>query len=161
MSNKANASGRKLVAKNRKAYHDYLIFDTYEAGIALTGSEIKSVRANQVSLRDGYALIREGEVWLENVHIAPYNQANQENHEPRRTRKLLLHRREINRLDGKLREKGLTLIPLSMYLKNNRAKVELGLAKGKRQYDKRVALKEKEARRQIDRSMGRNRKGYD
>ncbi len=153
-------SGRKIVSKNRKAYHDYLILDTYEAGIALTGSEIKSVRANQVSLRDGYALIRDGEVWLENVHIAPYNQANRENHEPRRSRKLLLHRREINRLTGKLREKGLTLIPLSMYLKNSRAKVELGLAKGKRQYDKRVALKEKEARRQIDRSMSRSRKSY-
>ncbi|HHJ06517.1 MAG TPA: SsrA-binding protein SmpB [Anaerolineae bacterium] len=153
-------SGRKIISKNRKAYHDYLILDTYEAGIALTGSEIKSIRANQVSLRDGYALIRDGEVWLENVHIAPYNQANRENHEPRRSRKLLLHRREINRLTGKLREKGLTLIPLSMYLKNSRAKVELGLAKGKRQYDKRVALKEKEARRQIDRSMGQSRKGY-
>ncbi len=161
MSKKVDASGRKLVARNRKACHDYLILDTYEAGIALTGSEIKSVRANQVSLRDGYALIRGGEVWLENVHIAPYNQANRENHEPRRSRKLLLHRREINRLTGKLREKGLTLIPLSMYLKNSRAKVELGLAKGKRQYDKRVTLKEKEARRQIDRSLGRSRKGYD
>jgi len=119
-------SGRKIISKNRKAYHDYLILDTYEAGIALTGSEIKSARANQVSLRDGYALIREGEVWLENVHIAPYNQANRENHEPRRSRKLLLHRREINRLTGKLREKGLTLIPLSMYLKNSRAKRSAG-----------------------------------
>jgi SsrA-binding protein len=160
MSKKTGAPGRKIVSKNRKAYHDYLILDTYEAGIALTGSEIKSVRANQVSLRDGYALIRDGEVWLENVHIAPYNQANRENHEPRRSRKLLLHRREINRLTGKLREKGFTLIPLSMYLKNSRAKIELGLARGKRQYDKRVALKEKEARRQIDRSMGRRHKGY-
>ena len=160
MSKKTGAPGRKIVSKNRKAYHDYLILDTYEAGIALTGSEIKSVRANQVSLRDGYALIRDGEVWLENVHIAPYNQANRENHEPRRSRKLLLHRREINRLTGKLREKGFTLIPLSMYLKNSRAKIELGLARGKRRYDKRVALKEKEARRQIDRSMGRRHKGY-
>ena len=160
MSKKTGASGVKIVSKNRKAWHDYHILDTYEAGIALTGSEIKSVRANQVSLRDGYALVRNGEIWLENVHIAPYNQANRENHEPRRPRKLLLHRREINRLTGKLREKGLTLIPLSMYLKNSRAKVELGLAKGKRQYDKRVALKEKEARRQIDRSMGQRHKGY-
>ncbi len=160
MSKKPKASGRKPVARNRKAYHDYLILDTYEAGIVLTGSEIKSVRANQVSLRDGYALIRDGEVWLENVHIAPYNQANRENHEPRRSRKLLLHRREINRLTGKLREKGFTLIPLSMYLKNSRAKIELGLARGKRQYDKRVALKEKEARRQIDRSMGQRHKRY-
>ena len=160
MSKKTGAPGRKIVSKNRKAYHDYLILDTCEAGIAPTGSEIKSVRANQVSLRDGYALIRDGEVWLENVHIAPYNQANRENHEPRRSRKLLLHRREINRLTGKLREKGFTLIPLSMYLKNSRAKIELGLARGKRQYDKRVALKEKEARRQIDRSMGRRHKGY-
>ncbi|HFB52237.1 MAG TPA: SsrA-binding protein SmpB, partial [Anaerolineae bacterium] len=117
-------SGIKIVATNRKAYHDYHILDTYEAGIVLTGSEIKSIRAGQISLRDGYATVQDDEVWLMNVHIAPYHQANRENHEPRRTRKLLLHRREINRLIGKLREKGLTLIPLKVYLKNNRAKVE-------------------------------------
>ena len=151
-------SGIKIVATNRKAYHDYHILDTYEAGIVLTGSEIKSIRAGQVSLRDGYATVQDDEVWLMNVHIAPYHQANRENHEPRRTRKLLLHRREINRLTGKLREKGLTLIPLKVYLKNNRAKVELGLAMGKKQYDKRAALKEKESRRQIARALGRRNK---
>lgn len=153
-----NQSGIKLVATNRKAYHDYHILDTFEAGMVLTGSEIKSIRAGQISLRDGYATIQDDEVWLMNVHIAPYHQANRENHEPRRTRKLLLHRREINRLIGKLREKGLTLIPLKVYLKNNRAKVELGLAVGKKQYDKRAALKEKESRRQIDRALGRRNK---
>lgn len=151
-------SGIKIVATNRKAYHDYHILDTYEAGIVLTGSEIKSIRAGQISLRDGYATVQDDEVWLMNVHIAPYHQANRENHEPRRTRKLLLHRREINRLIGKLREKGLTLIPLKVYLKNNRAKVELGLAMGKKQYDKRAALKEKESRRQIARALGRRNK---
>ncbi len=154
-------SGIKIIAKNKKAFHDYHIFDTIEAGIVLTGSEIKSIRAGQVNLRDGYATIQDGEVWLMNVHIAPYNQANRENHEPRRTRKLLLHRREINRLLGKLQEKGLTLIPLKLYLKNSRAKVELGLARGKKLYDKRAALKEKESRRQIARVVGRRGKGYE
>jgi len=154
-------SGIKIIATNRKAYHDYHILDTFEAGMVLTGSEIKSIRAGQISLRDGYATIQDDEIWLMNVHIAPYHQANRENHEPRRTRKLLLHRREINRLIGKLREKGLTLIPLKVYLKNNRAKVELGLAVGKKQYDKRAALKEKESRRQINRALGRRNKGYE
>ncbi len=154
-------SGIKIIAKNKKAFHDYHIFDTLEAGIVLTGSEIKSIRAGQVNLRDGYATIQDGEVWLMNVHIAPYNQANRENHEPRRTRKLLLHRREINRLLGKLQEKGLTLIPLKLYLKNSRAKVELGLARGKKLYDKRASLKEKESRRQIARVVGRRSKGYE
>lgn len=154
-------SGIKIIAKNKKAFHDYHIFDTIEAGIVLTGSEIKSIRAGQVNLRDGYATIQDGEVWLMNVHIAPYNQANRENHEPRRTRKLLLHRREINRLLGKLQEKGLTLIPLKLYLKNSRAKVELGLARGKKLYDKRATLKEKESRRQIARVVGRRSKGYE
>jgi len=160
MANKPT-SGIKIIAKNRKAYHDYHILDTFEAGIVLLGSEIKSVRAAQVSLKDGYATIISDEIWLMNVHIAPYNQASIENHEPRRTRKLLLHRREINRLIGKLQEKGLTLIPLKMYLSHNRAKVELGLAQGKRQYDKRATLKEKESQRQIDSALGRRNKGYE
>lgn len=157
----AIATGIKIIANNRKARHDYAILDTYEAGIVLTGSEIKSIRAGQVNLRDGYAAVRDNEVWLENTHISPYNQASISNHEPRRSRKLLMHRREINRLLGKLQEKGLTLIPLRLYLKDNRAKVELGLGRGKRQYDKRATLKEKEARRQIDRAVGRSQKGYD
>jgi len=154
-------NGIKVIANNRKARHEYMILDTYEAGLVLTGSEIKSVRAGQVNLGDGYATVRDHELWLENTHIAPYDQASIVNHEPRRTRKLLLHRREINRLIGKLQEKGLTLVPLRLYLKNNRAKVELGLARGKRQYDKRATLKQKDAQRQIDRALGRREKGYD
>jgi SsrA-binding protein len=151
----------KVIATNRKARHDYLIEDTFEAGIVLTGSEIKSVRAGQINLRDGYAAIREGELWLLNAHIAPYHQASYENHEPRRERKLLMHRREINRLSGKLQEKGLTLIPLQVYLKNSRAKVELGLARGKKLHDKRESLRERDDRRQIARALGRRQKGVE
>jgi SsrA-binding protein len=153
-------SSIKIVATNRKARHDYLIEDTFEAGMALTGSEIKSVRAGQVNLRDSFATVRNGEVWLINAHIAPYQQASYENHEPKRERKLLLHRREINRLTGKLHEQGLTLVPLKIYLKNSRAKVELGLGRGKKQYDKRQALRERDDRRQIDRALGRGQKGW-
>ena len=151
----------KVIATNRKARHDYLIEDTIEAGLVLTGSEIKSIRAGQVNLRDSYATVREGEVWLVNVHIAPYKQASFQNHEPRRDRKLLLHRREINRLTGKLQEKGLTLVPLQLYLKNSRAKVELGLARGKKSYDKRQSLRERDDRRQMARAMGRRQKGVE
>lgn len=149
----------KVVASNRKARHDYHIEDTVEAGIMLTGSEIKSIRAGQVNLRDGFAAIRNGEAWLLNVHIAPYHQASYTNHEPRRDRKLLLHRREINRLTGKLQEKGLTLVPLQIYLKNSRAKVELGLARGKKLYDKRETLRERDDHRQMTRALGRRLKG--
>ena len=150
----------KIIATNRKARHDYFIEDTYEAGIVLTGSEIKSIRAGQVNLRDSYATIRDGEMWLVNTHISPYQQANRQNHEPRRERKLLMHRREINRLVGKLQEKGLTLIPLKIYLKNSRAKVELGLARGKRLYDKRQTMRARDDRRQMDRALGRRQKGW-
>ncbi len=150
----------KVVATNRKAHHDYHIEDTLEAGLVLTGSEIKSIRAGQVNLRDSYAAIRDDELWLVNTHIAPYQQASYSNHEPRRDRKLLLHRREINRLIGKLQEKGLTLIPLKIYLKNSRAKVELGLARGKKLYDKRQTMRERDDRRQIDRAVGRQHKGW-
>jgi SsrA-binding protein len=151
----------KIVAVNRKARHDYIIEDTVEAGMALTGSEIKSIRAGQVNLRDGYAVIRDGEAWLLNVHISPYKQASYQNHEAKRERKLLLHRREINRLTGKLQEKGLTLVPLRLYLKNSRAKIELGLARGKKTYDKRQTLRERSDRRQIERALGRRQKGHD
>ena len=151
----------KVVATNRKARHDYLIEDTFEAGIVLTGSEIKSIRAGQVNLRDGYAALRDGELWLLNAHIAPYHQASYENHEPRRERKLLMHRREINRLTGKLQEKGLTLVPLQLYLKNSRAKVELGLARGKKLYDKRQAMRERDDLRQIAGGLGRRQKGVE
>ncbi len=150
----------KVVATNRKAHHDYHIEDTLEAGLVLTGSEIKSIRAGQVNLRDSYATFRNDELWLVNTHIAPYQQASYSNHEPRRDRKLLLHRREINRLIGKLQEKGLTLVPLKIYLKNSRAKVELGLARGKKLYDKRQTMRERDDRRQIDRVVGRQHKGW-
>lgn len=150
----------KVIATNRKARHDYLIEDTFEAGLVLTGSEIKSIRAGQVNLRDSYATLREGELWLVNTHISPYQQASYQNHEPRRDRKLLAHRREINRLSGKLQEKGLTLIPLRLYLKNGRAKVELGLGRGKKLYDKRQTLKERDDQRQIERAVGRRQREW-
>jgi SsrA-binding protein len=146
----------RTVATNRKARHDYHIDDTFEAGIALTGTEIKSIRAGRVSLRDSYATVKEGELWLLNTHIAPYQHGTYANHEPRRPRKLLMHRREINRITGKLQEKGFTLVPLRLYLKNNLAKVELGLARGKKQYDKRAALRQRETRREIDRAVARH-----
>ena len=149
----------KVIATNKKARHDYLIEDTIEAGLVLTGSEIKSVRAGQVNLRDSYATLRNGELWLINAHIAPYKQASFQNHEPRRERKLLLHRREIGRLTGKLQEKGLTLIPLQMYLKDSWAKVQLGLGRGKKLHDKRQTLRERDDRRQMARALGRRQKG--
>lgn len=151
----------KIIATNRKARHDYIIEDTIEAGLVLTGSEIKSIRAGQVNLRDGYAVIADGEAWLLNVHISAYKQASFQNHEPRRPRKLLLHRREINRLVGKLQEKGLTLVPLKIYLRHSRAKVELGLARGKKLHDKRQAMRERSDRRQMERALGRRTKGHD
>jgi SsrA-binding protein len=157
----AEKSGVKVLATNRKARHDYHIDEMFEAGMVLRGSEIKSIRAGQVNLRDGYATIREGEVWLQNAHISPYDHATIENHEPLRPRKLLLHRREIRKLTGQLKEKGLTLIPLRIYLKDNRAKVELGLARGKRDYDKRATIKKREAQKQIERAVGRQVKGHE
>lgn len=147
----------KTVATNRKAYHDYEILDTYEAGIVLTGTEIKSVRAGRVNLRDSYATVRRGEVWLINTHIAPYSHGQRQNHEPRRDRKLLLHKLEINRIIGKVQEKGWTMVPLRMYLKDSRAKVELAMVRGKRQYDKRAAI----AKRDLDREMSRAVKDWD
>jgi SsrA-binding protein len=149
----------KTVATNRKARHDYFIDDTFEAGLVLTGTEIKSIRSGRVNLRDSYAAVKDGELWLLNAHIAPYDQGTYSNHEPRRPRKLLMHRREINRITGKLFEKGFTLVPLRLYLRNNLAKVELGLARGKKQYDKRATLREKETRREIDRAVARRWKG--
>lgn len=151
-----SADAVKTIATNRKARHDYFVEETYEAGLVLTGTEIKSIRAGHVNLRDSFAVVKEGELWLMNTHIAPYDQATYANHEPRRSRKLLMHRREINRIAGKLQEKGFTLVPLRLYLKNNLAKVELGLGRGKKQYDKRAALREKETRREIDRVVARH-----
>ncbi len=149
--------GIKIVAVNRRARHDYFILDKYEAGIELTGTEIKSVRASKVDLRDGFARVNNGEAWLENVYIAPYDQGNRYNVEPRRRRRLLLHRAEIDRIMGRTLQRGLTMIPLRMYLKHRRAKVELASVKGKRQYDKRVAIAERDAQRSMERELGRRR----
>lgn len=143
----------KVVARNRKAIHDYFILETYEAGIVLTGTEIKSVRDGRVNLRDGYAKIEGGELWLYNIHISPYERGSFYNHDPLRPRKLLLRKEEIRRLLGKTKEKGLTLVPLSVYIKDNRwAKVEIALAKGKKQYDKRAAIAERDAQRAMERA---------
>jgi SsrA-binding protein len=143
----------RTVATNRKARHDYHIEESFETGIVLTGSEIKSVRAGRVNLRDSYAIVRDGELWLINSHIALYDPASRQNHEPRRNRKLLMHRSQINRLAGQVQERGYTLIPLRMYLRGGRAKVELSLARGKRKYDKRQTIAEREAGRQIERAL--------
>ena len=142
----------KVLATNRKAYHDYHIEETYEAGVVLTGTEIKSVRAGSINLRDSYAQVRNGEMWLMNAHIAPYEPASRQNVDPYRDRKLLMHRKEIMRLFGRAQEKGLTLIPLQMYLKKNKAKVEIGLARGKKQYDKREAIAKRDSAREIQRA---------
>lgn len=143
------------VAVNRRAYHDFFIDERYEAGVMLTGTEIKSVRNGRANLRDGFVRIDNGEAWLENVHISPYAQGNLMNQEPLRSRKLLLHRKEISSLVGKVKQKGYTLIPLRMYIARNRAKVEVGLARGKRQFDKREAIAARDAKREIERAMRR------
>lgn len=150
--------GRKLVAQNRKARYDYHIDDTYEAGLVLTGTEVKSLRAGKASLVDGYAEVRDGEVWLRNVYIPEYDLGTWTNHEPRRPRKLLMRRDEISRLIGKTKEKGHTLIPLSLYFKDGYAKIELALARGKKVHDKRHALAEKEAKREAERAMSHSRR---
>jgi len=162
VSKKQEKPGVKVVATNRKARHDYSIEDTIEAGIVLAGSEIKSIRDGRVNLRDSFAAIEGGEVWMHNVHIAPYNPASHYGHEPRRRRKLLLHRRQIARLESRVQEKGYTLIPLRIYLSHNRAKVELALARGKRQYDKRAAIAAREDQRRTERALReRERERYD
>ena len=152
-------SGRKMIAQNRKARHDYAIVDTYEAGLVLTGTEVKSLRLGRASLVDGFATIDDGEVYLRNVHIPEYTQGSWTNHEPRRTRKLLLHKGEIERLIGKTKESGLTLVPLSLYFSKGKVKVEIGLARGKKSYDKRQDLAKRDANREITRAMGRRTKG--
>ena len=142
----------RTISLNRRAYRDYTILETIEAGIALTGTEIKSIRAGKVSLREGYAAARNGEIFLLNVHIARYEPASHDNHEPRRPRKLLLHREEISDLARKVMEKGFTLVPLKLYLKNGIAKVELGLARGKKLYDKREAIARRDTEREVERA---------
>jgi SsrA-binding protein len=150
---------RRVVAQNKKARHDYHIDDTYEAGLVLTGTEVKSLREGRASLVDGYALIKDGEVWLQGVHIPEYTQGTWTNHTPRRNRKLLLHREEIRRLIGKTQEEGRTLVPLSLYFSEGKAKVEIALARGKKQHDKRAAIVERQAKREIQREVGRRVKG--
>ena len=152
-------AGRQIIASNRKARHDYEILDTYEAGISLTGTEVKSCRAGRATLVDGYATISDDEVWLRGVHIAEYAEGTWTNHAPRRARKLLLHRAEILKLTGKMRESGTALIPLSLYFSNGRVKVELGLARGKREYDKRQTIAKRDADRELERYAGRRAKG--
>ncbi len=145
--------GTKVVATNRKAAHDYFLEDRMEAGMVLQGSEIKSIRAGRVSLKEAYVRIEDGEAWLVNAHIAPYDPASIQNHDPRRQRKLLLHRRQIQRAFEDLKQRGYTLVPTKLYLKRGRVKLEIALAKGKRQYDKRRALAKREAAREIERAL--------
>ncbi|MEU6080538.1 SsrA-binding protein SmpB [Streptomyces sp. NPDC047108] len=154
----AKETGRKLIAQNKKARHDYLILDTYECGLVLTGTEVKSLRQGRASLADGFAQLDGGEAWLHNVHIPEYSQGTWTNHSARRKRKLLLHRAEIDKLIGKTQESGHTLVPLALYFKDGRAKVEVALAKGKREYDKRQTLREKQDRREADRAISAARR---
>ena len=151
-------SENRDIAVNRRARHDFLIEETIEAGLVLLGSEIKALREGKANLKDSYGRIEGDEVWLWNAHISPYGPASQFGHEPTRQRKLLLHRAEIARLHGKVKERGLTLVPLRLYFKNGRAKLELALARGKKQHDKRESIKEREMRREIDRAMAARRK---
>jgi SsrA-binding protein len=151
--------GRKTIVSNRKARHDYSILDTYEAGLVLVGTEVKSLRLGRASLVDAFATVDNGEVWLRNLHIPEYTEGTWTNHTPRRTRKLLLHKGEILRLIGKTKEGGLSLVPLSMYFKDGKVKVELALAKGKKSYDKRQDLAKRDAQREIERAAGRAAKG--
>ena len=152
-------TGRKVIASNRKARHDYAVLDTFEAGLVLTGTEVKSLREGRASLVDGFALVEDGEVFLHGVHIPEYTEGTWNNHAPRRVRKLLLHRAEINRLMVKIREGGLTMVPLQLYFSDGKAKVEIALARGKKSYDKRQDLAERDANREITRALGRRTKG--
>ncbi|GAB3453873.1 SsrA-binding protein SmpB [Actinophytocola sediminis] len=151
--------GQKVIASNRKARHDYMILDTYEAGVALVGTEVKSLRLGRASLVDAFATVDDGEVWLRNLHIPEYVLGTWTNHTPRRTRKLLLHKSEILRLIGKTKESGLSLVPLSMYFKDGKVKIELALARGKKAYDKRQSLAKRDAEREISKAVGRALKG--
>ncbi|MGH7373856.1 MAG: SsrA-binding protein SmpB [Candidatus Rokuibacteriota bacterium] len=151
-------AAEKIIATNRKAFHNFSILETYEAGLVLRGTEVKSLREAQVNFKDCYATIDDGEAWLVGCHISPYHHGSDANHEPDRRRKLLLHKREIARLLGKVAERGLTLIPLRLYFKEGRAKIELGLARGKKLHDKRASIRERESRREMEKeSRARSR----
>jgi len=143
----------RTITANKKAFHDYLILDSFEAGLVLTGTEIKSIRQGRVNIRDSYAKSQNGELWLMNAHIAQYKEGNRYNHEPTRPRKLLLHKKEIRYLTNEVAKKGLTLVPLKMYLKNGRAKVEVGVAKGKKLHDKRISIRQRDTERQIEKAI--------
>ena len=151
--------GIKVIATNRKVARDFHLEDRHEAGLVLTGTEIKSIRAGRVNLSDGYVQPRDGELWLINIHIAPYDPAGRHGHEPRRSRKLLLHRREIDRLISRVYERGYTIVPVRLYLKSGRAKIEIALARGKRKYDKRQAIAKRDAQRDVDRAMREQERG--
>lgn len=153
MAKKKTPTDKNVMAQNKKARHDYAILNTYEAGLALTGTEIKSIRARRVNLTDGFAQIRNGEAWLMNIHISEYDQGNRFNHDPLRNRKLLLHKKEISKLQGESQDKGITIVPLRIYIKNGFAKVLLGVAKGKHEYDKRESIKRRDQDRQIARVL--------
>ncbi|MET8247208.1 SsrA-binding protein SmpB [Streptomyces sp. NPDC005202] len=154
----AKEKGRKLIAQNKKARHDYHILDTYEAGLVLMGTEVKSLRQGRASLVDGFVQLDGHEAWLHNVHVPEYSQGTWTNHSARRKRKLLLHREEIDKLESKSQESGHTIVPLALYFKDGRAKVEIALAKGKKEYDKRQTLREKQDRREADRAMAAARR---
>ena len=151
--------GKKLIAQNKKARHDYSIEDVYECGLVLTGTEVKSLRAGRASLIDGFAMIEDGELWLHGVHVPEYTEGTWTNHTPRRKRKMLVHRDEIKRLHAKVKEGGLTLVPLSLYFKDGKAKVELAVARGKKAHDKRASLMEKQAGREVEREISRRNSG--
>jgi SsrA-binding protein len=152
-------TGQKLIAQNKKARHDYSILDTYECGIVLTGTEVKSLRAGRASLVDGFVMIENGELWMHGVHIPEYTEGTWTNHTPRRKRKLLVHREEIRKLSGKMKDSGTTLVPLQLYFKDGRAKVEIAIAKGKKAHDKRDSLMEAQATREINREISRRQSG--
>jgi len=145
--------GKKIITTNKKAFHDFTVFEKYTAGIVLTGTEIKSIRAGKVNLKDSFARMEDGEVWLYNSHISPYDMGNRYNHEPERKRKLLLNKQEIKKLIGKMKESGYTLIPLELFLQNGWAKLEIGVAKAKKLYDKREDMAKKSAKREIERAI--------
>ncbi len=153
--------GRKLIAQNKKARHDYSIEDVYEAGLVLTGTEVKSLRAGRATLTDGFATVDDGEVWLRGIHIPEYSQGTWTNHEPRRARKLLLRKDEISRIVGKVKDSGVTLVPLALYFHDGYAKVEIAVARGRKNYDKRQAIAERESKREAERATGRRTKGID
>jgi SsrA-binding protein len=157
----AKERGRKVIAQNRKARHDFTIEDVYEAGMVLVGTEVKSLRAGRASLVDGYALFENGEIWLRGVNIPVYNEGSWTNHAPTRARKLLLNRQEISKIENKLKESGLTLIPLSLYFNDGKAKVEIAIARGRKNYDKRQAIAAKDAKRETQRATGRRDKGME